>query len=173
MILLASHKLLSVAVLLAFLQSPGAKTEAYPSPDRSLRALRAMVIPVGKRGHEGAESRIEIRNASGRTLRWKNFASYDGEHGMGVGHAEWTADGLFFVFNVGSSGGHQPWHCGIYFYNCSENRFYSLDDYIGPVTSDFTIEGRNVVKTTRFNFETKNEKDLVRVNLGKLMAQKR
>jgi hypothetical protein len=170
MILLASHKFLSVAVLLAFLQSPGAKTGAYPSPDKS---LRAMVIPVGKGGDEGTESRIEIRNAYGKTLRWKSFASYDGEHGMGVGHAEWTADGLFFVFNVESSGGHQPWHCGIYFYNRSENRFYSLDDYIGPVTSDFTIEGRNVVKTTRFNFEAKNEKERISVNLSKLTARKR
>jgi hypothetical protein len=170
MILLASHKFLSVVVLLASLQPTEAKTTVYSSPDKSLRAA---IIPVGKRGYEATESRIEIRSASGRTLRWKSFASYDGAHGMGVGHAEWTADGLFFVFNVNSSGGHQPWHVGAYFYSRDENRFYSLDDYIGPVTSDFTIERRDVVKTTRFNFEAKNETEPVRVNLGKLMARKR
>jgi hypothetical protein len=167
MILVGHHKFLSVVVLLAGLHLAEAKTTVYSSPDKSLRAV---ILPACKKG---TESRIEIRNASGKTLRWKSFASYDCEHGMGVGHAEWTADNLFFVFNVESSGGHQPWHLGAYFYNRDENRFYSLDDYIGPVTSDFTIEGRNVVKTTRFNFEAKNEKEPVRVNLGKLMARKR
>jgi hypothetical protein len=34
-----------------------------------------------------------------------------------------------------------------------------LDDYIGPAPSDFTIEGRNMLKTTRFNFQAKNEKE--------------
>jgi hypothetical protein len=164
---MASHKFLSVVVLLAWLHLAEAKTTVYSSPDKSLWAV---ILPVCKKG---TESRIEIHSASGKTLRWKSFASYDCEHGMGVNHAGWTADSLFLVFNVDSSGGHQPWHQGIYFYNRSENRFYSLDDYIGPVTSDFTIEGRNLVKTTRFNFETKNEKELVRVNLGKLMARKR
>jgi hypothetical protein len=112
----------------------------------------AVIIPVGKKGNEGTESRVEIRSATGETLGWKSVASYDGEHGIGVNHAEWTADGQFFVFNVASSAGHQPWRRATYFYSRDENRFHSLDDYIGPVTSDFTIEERNVVKTTRFNF---------------------
>jgi hypothetical protein len=154
---------------LACLRSAGAQTAIHSSPDKSLRAI---ILPVGKKGYEGTESRIEIRSSSGKTLRWKSFASYDGEHGMGVNHAEWTPNSLFFVFNVGSSGGHQPWHSATYFYSRSENRFYSLDDYIGPVTSDFTIEGRNVLKTTRFNFQAKNEKEPVRVNLYKLMARR-
>jgi len=167
MILLASHKFLSIVLLLAGLQPAEAKTNVYSSPDKSLRAV---ILPACKKG---TESRVEIRDASGKPLRWKSFASNDCEHGQGVDHAEWTADSQFFVFNVGNSGGHQPWHVGAYFYNRSENRFYSLDDYIGPVTSDFTIEGRNVVKTTRFNFEAKNETEPVRVNLGKLIARKR
>jgi hypothetical protein len=167
MILLAIHQFLSVVVLLAGSHWAEAKTTVYSSPDKSLRAV---ILPACKKG---TENHIEIRSAFGKTLRWKSFASYDCEHGMGVNHAEWTADSLFFVFNVDSSGGHQPWHRGIYFYNRSENRFYSLDDYIGPVTSDFTIEGRSVVKTTRFNFEAKNDKESVRVNLGKLMARVR
>jgi hypothetical protein len=156
--------------LLAGLHSAKAQTTAHSSPDNSLHAV---ILPVGKKGREGTESRIEIRDASGKTLRWKSFASYDGEHGMGVNHAEWTANSLFFVFNADSSGGHQPWRRATYFYSRSQNRFYSLDDYIGPVTSDFTKDGRSVLKTTRFNFQAKNEKEPVRVNLGRLIAGKR
>src|SRR5262249_21864939 len=122
MILLASHKFLSVIVLLAGLHFVEAKTKVYSSPDKSIQAV---IIPVGKKGYEGTESRIEIHGASGKTLRWRSFASYDGEHGMGVNHAEWTADGQFFVFNVDSSGGHQPWRSDAYFYSRIENRFYS------------------------------------------------
>jgi hypothetical protein len=167
--LLMSQNFLPVVVLPLIPHLAEAQTTIYSSPDNSLRAV---IIPVGKKGNEGTESRVEIRSATGETLGWKSFASYDGEHGIGVNHAEWTADGQFFVFNVASSAGHQPWRRATYFYSRGENRFYSLDDYIGPVTSDFTIEGRNVVKTTRFNFEAKNEKELVRVNLGRPMARK-
>lgn len=170
MMLLSSHKFLAVVVLLASVHPAEAQTTVHSSPDKSLRAV---IIPAGKKGYEGTESRIEIRNASGKTLRWKSLASYDGEHGMGVNHAEWMADSQFFVFNVDSSGGHQPWRRAIYFYSRSENKFYSLDDYIGLVTSDFTIVRTDVVKTTRLNFEAKNEKESVRVNLGRLMARKR
>jgi len=167
--LLMSQNFLPVVVLPVIPHLAEAQTTIHSSPDNSLRAV---IIPVGKKGNEGTESRVEIRSATGETLGWKSFASYDGEHGIGVNHAEWTADGQFFVFNVASSAGHQPWRRATYFYSRGENRFYSLDDYIGPVTSDFTIEGRNVVKTTRFNFEAKNEKELVRVNLGRPMARK-
>ena len=154
-------------LFLASVHLAEAQTTVHSSPDKSLRAI---IIPVGKKGYEGTESRIEIRSASGETLRWKSFASYDGGHGMGVNHAEWTPNSLFFVFNVDSSGGHQPWRRATYFYSRSENRFYSLDDYIGPVTSDFSLEGRGVLKTTRFNFQAKNEKEPVRVNLARLRS---
>jgi hypothetical protein len=131
---------------LASLHLADAQTTLHSSPDKSLRAI---IIPVGKKGYEGTESRIEIRSASGKTLRWKSFASYDGEHGMGVNHAEWTSNSLFFVFNADSSGGHQPWRHATYFYSRSENRFYSLDDYIGPVTSDFILVGLHLRGTRR------------------------
>ena len=157
-------------LFLASLHLAEAQTAIHSSPDKSLRAI---IIPVGKKGHEGMESRIEIRSASGKTLRWRSFASYDGERGMGVNRAEWTANSLFFVFNVDSSGGRQPWRRATYFYSRGENRFYSLDDYIGPVTSDFTLEGRDVLKTTRFNFQAKNEKEPVRVNLVRLTSGRR
>jgi len=88
---------------------------------------------------------------------------------MGVIHTEWTVDGRFFVFNTESSGGHQPWHLATYFYSRGENKFYSLDDFVGPVTSDFILEGRNSVKTTRLNFKANNEKEPVTVKLSKLL----
>jgi hypothetical protein len=168
--LLMSHNSLPAVVLPAIPHLAEAQTTVPASPDDSLRAV---ITHVGKKGDEEPERRVEILSATGETLRWKSFASYDGEHGMGVNHAEWTADGQFFVFNVDSSDGNQPWGRATYFYSRGENSFYNLDDSVGPVTPDFTIEGRNVVKTTRLNFEAKNEKELVRVNLGGLVARRR
>ncbi|HXG68846.1 MAG TPA: hypothetical protein VNO70_27355 [Blastocatellia bacterium] len=142
------------------------QNKVYPSPDKRLRAI---IIPVGKKGFESQESRIEIRKSDGTLIRWKSFASEDGEHGRGVEHGEWTADGEFFVFNTQSSGGHQPWNWAIYFYSRQKNRFYSLDAFIGPVTSDFTLAGKATVKTTRFNFEKEEEREAVTVRLHKLV----
>jgi hypothetical protein len=140
----------------------------FASPDGE---LRAQVIPAGEGRVQTSESRIEIRTAHGRLLRWKSFASKDGEHGEGVVHAAWTADSQFFVFNTENSGGHQPWHRLTYFYSRRWNRFYRLDDFIGPVTSDFTLEGRNTVKTTYFNFAADQEKEPTRVRLGRLSTR--
>ena len=160
--------------LIAIAHSGEARTKAYPSPDG---ILRAVVIPVGKKGYEDQESRIEIHILSGHTLsgkilRWRSFASQDGEHGYGINHGEWTADSQFFIFNADSSGGHQPWRLATFFYRRSANRFYSLENYIGPVTSDFTLERKDEVKTTHFNFEAKNEKEPVTVRLSKLVGRR-
>ena len=145
-----------------------AQNRIFPSPDQRLRAV---IIPVGKTGFETQESRIEIRDARGRLLRWRSFASADGEHGRGVRRAAWTADGQFFVFNADSSGGHQPWNLPVFFYSRGENRFYSLDDFVGPITSDFALAGRNTVVTTRFNFEKNEEKEAIRVRLHNLRGR--
>jgi len=130
-------------------------------------ALRVVVVPVGKKGFEDQESRVEIRRNS-RLLRWRSFSSSDGEHGRGVAHAAWTSDGQFFVFNTYSSGGHQPWNLATYFYSLRENRFYSLDNFVGPITSDFILEGRNTISTTRFNFVANEDKERVRIRLSHL-----
>jgi hypothetical protein len=145
-----------------------AQNRIYPSPDQRLRAV---IIPVGKKGFGAQESRIEIRDAGGRLLRWRSFASADGEHGRGMRRAEWTADGQFLVFNADSSGGHQPWNLPTFFYSRGENRFYSLDGFVGPITSDFTLDGRNTVITTRFNFEKNEEKEAIRVMLQSLLVR--
>src|SRR5438094_10078504 len=75
---------------------------SYESPNKKLRAL---IISLG----ESHESRVEIRSSSGVLLRPKSFASHDHNHGEGVAHAAWSADGRPFVFNTKSSCGHQPW----------------------------------------------------------------
>jgi hypothetical protein len=141
------------------------QNKTYYSPNKGLRAI---VIPVGNKGFEVQESRIEIRDGTGKLLRWRSFVSSDGEHGRGVNHAEWTADGQFFIFNAPSSGRHQPWNLAAYFYSRRNNRFYSLDHYIGPVTSDFKLEGRSAIKTTRMNFQKGDEKEAVTVRLEKV-----
>src|ERR1051326_637406 len=120
------------------------QTKSYDSPTKTIRAL---IVPVGSQGYETHESRVDIRSRSGALLRSKSFASGDHNHGEGVGHAEWTAGGQFFVFNTYSSGGHQPWHVATYVYSVTSNRFYEVDSVAGPITSDFTLRGETLVTT--------------------------
>lgn len=135
----------TVAILWGF-QSTLAQTATYNSPNHELKAL---VIPVGNPGFETKESRVEIRYKSGRLVRWRSFASADGQHRRGVQKAAWTKDGQFFVFSTQSSGGHQPWNSTTYFYSRKRHRFYRLDDYLGPITSSFELVGRDGLTTTR------------------------
>ena len=139
-------KLWSIVLLLVSSISVLAQSTVYESPDKSLKAV---IIPVGMKGYEIYESRIEVHTSGRRLLQRRSFASSDHNHGEGVGHAEWTSDGQFFVFNTFSSGGHQPWHVATYFYSLRKNKFYSLDRFIGPISSDFKLEGSNTVVVTR------------------------
>ncbi len=160
-------KILAILFLSATGISALAQNKIHESPDKSLRAV---IVPVGNKGYESEESRVEIRTSHGRLLRWRNFASSDGQHGGGVDHAEWSSDGQFFIFNVSSSGGHQPWHVATYFYSRRSNKIYSLDAFVGSITSDFKLEERNTVVTTRFNFDKMEEKEFVKVRLQNLRA---
>ena len=71
------HNSLPVVVLPVIRHSEEAQPTVHSSPDESLRAVGA---PAGKEGDEEPESRVDILSATGETLRWKSFASYDGEH---------------------------------------------------------------------------------------------
>jgi hypothetical protein len=136
---------LLILVFLCGLVATSGQTKSFESPHKGIRAV---IIPVGATGHENSESRVEIHSARGTLLRRLNFASVDQNHGEGVGHAEWTRSGGFFVFITGSSGGHQPWHVATYFYSVTRNRFYSLDAMVGrPIISDFTLRGEMVMTT--------------------------
>lgn len=157
-------KLSSIVLLLVSTISAPAQKSIYESPDKSLKAV---IIPVGMKGFEIYESRIEVHTSGRRLLQRRSFASSDHNHGEGVGHAEWSSDGQFFVFNTFSSGGHQPWHVATYFYSLRNNKFYSLDRVIGPISSDFRLEGSNIVVTTRLDFD-KGGKKAVKVALRNL-----
>ena len=140
-----------------------AQTKSYHSPNKKVRAL---VVAVGARGYETHESRLDIRSSSGALLRSKSFRSRDHNHGEGIDHAEWTTDGRFFVFNTGSSGGHQPWHVSTYVYDARTNKLYSLDSIVGSITSDFDLRGSTLM-TTRMG-TTADEKVPVTIRLARL-----
>jgi hypothetical protein len=158
-------RFLCIFILAATGISVFAQNRIQESPDKHLRAV---IIPVGEKGYESRESRVEIRTSRGRLLKRKSFFSKDHNHGEGVGRAEWSSDRQFFVFNTSSSGGHQPWHVATYFYSRQKNRVYSLDAFVGPITSDFKLERRDTVVTTRFNFKKNEEREPVRVRLQNL-----
>ena len=125
-----------------------AQTKTFVSPHTGIRVLITSVA---------SESRVDVRSANGGLLRRKDFMSRDHSHGETVGHAEWTADGRFFVFTTGSSGGHQPWHVATYFYSVGRNRFYSVDGIVGAILSDFTLHG-NLLSTTRMGVDADDPK---------------
>src|SRR6266571_1087705 len=137
-------KTLSVLWIVLMVAGAFAQTKSFDSPNETNRAV---IIPVGAKGYEASESRVDIRSTSGRLLRRKSFQSRDHNHGEGVAHAEWTADGRLFVFNTNSSGGHQPWHWFTYVYSTRTNEFYSLDSTVGSITSDFELRGDTLVTT--------------------------
>ena len=144
-----------------------AQNMGYQSPARELQAL---IIPVGDKGYEAYESRVEIRTSRSSLRRRRSLASQDHHHGEDVGHAEWTSDGQFFVFNTSSSDGHQPWHVATYFYRVRDRKIYSLDAFVGPITSDFALSERNTIVTTSLG---KNEmKEPVRITLESLISRR-
>jgi hypothetical protein len=155
-------KLLPFASMLLTAVAVFGQTKAYDSPTKTIHAL---IVPVGTKGYETYESRVDIRSSSGALLRSKSFASRGHNHGEGVGHAEWTADGRFFIFNTNSSGGHQPWHVATYVYSVGSNRFYGVDSVAGPITSDFTLRGQTLV-TTRMG-ATADEKVPITIRLSR------
>lgn len=104
-------------------------------------ALQARILysrPKPKPGSYGEpESRVEIRTAHGRLVAATDyFSDMDRDtDGSTVRKAAWTADGRFFVYITGSSGGHSPWHHPIFFYSRQRHRFYSLDHFLGTLGS--------------------------------------
>ena len=116
------------------------------SPDHQLRAC---VVEVGKFPPPLNESRVEIRDTSGKLVASRNFGSPKGDQGRSVVHSAWTPDSNFFVFSTRSSGGHSPWHWNTYFYSRKTNKFTLLDDTIGPVIKpDFKVQAPDVVEAT-------------------------
>jgi dipeptidyl aminopeptidase/acylaminoacyl peptidase len=100
-----------------------AKKAIYTSPDS---LLVAVVQPSRK--PQMCESTVELRTPTGKVIARRSYQSADGEHGYGVVKAQWTPDSKYFVFSLGSSGGHQPWHSPVEYFNRRRRDFLRLDD---------------------------------------------
>ena len=127
-------------------QSANFGCQGTDSPDHQLRAC---IVEVGKFPPPLNESRIDIRDTSGKLVASRNFGSPKGDQGRSVVHSAWTPDSNFFVFSTQSSGGHSPWHWNTYFYSRKNNKFALLDDRIGPVIKpDFKVKAPDIVEAT-------------------------
>ena len=116
------------------------------SPDGKLRAC---VIEVGKFPAPLNESRIDIRDTTGKLVASRSFGSTKGDSGRSVVKSAWTPDSQFFVFSTQSSGGHSPWHWNTYFFSRKHHNFSMLDDTIGPVINpNFKLKAPDVVTAT-------------------------
>jgi hypothetical protein len=124
--------------------------EAYPSPDKTLRAL---VLPVEADLHAtpDMESRVVIRSVDGKLLTSKDYSSPRGSNGYYVARAKWSPDSQFFVFSTSSSGGHSPWSFPTWVFSREKNLIVSFNGMIGdnPTTSEeFTFSGPHTVTAT-------------------------
>ena len=118
----------------------GGKRNYFSAPDN---LYGAAIITTKTR-----ESEVAIGPSHGKVRFRKSFASADGEHGARVTKGAWTADSRFFVFMIESSGGHQPWHRPMFFWDRRDNRLYSLDQHIGAVTGGFELAPPDIVRCT-------------------------
>jgi hypothetical protein len=143
------------------------RTGIIASPDDKLRAVMIALEPNNDYGNE--ESRVEIRDGTGKLLSVKDFSSSDSNHGGLVVDTEWTADSKFFVFSLESSGGHQPWQSPVWFYSRSDRKFREIYDLLGgrPVLQldapPFQIVEPDSVKVTTWTRPGLGEKDNVTV----------
>ena len=159
-------KILALVVTSLLAAGPAqAGEQRFASPNGR---VQVRVVGIGNPGFVDQESRIEIRTTSGRLIGSRAFGSGDGQHGFGLRRGAWTAGGRWFVFNLDSSGGHQPWHVPTYAYDAISGHFFQLDDYIGPVMSDFALSGKDAVVVTRMNLATGAQNEPVTVHLRRM-----
>jgi len=117
----------------------------YLSPDHRLRAIVIGVDPKKEGSDKDAESRVEIRTATGKLLLSRDYSSPDGEHGDGVIEAQWTPDSAFFVYSMSSSGGHQPYYYPTLAYSAHGNTVRRLN--YTTVTGNFKIIAPHSLRT--------------------------
>jgi hypothetical protein len=105
----------------------------FVSPDRTLRTVQIATS-------HGREDKISIQDAKGSELSVKDHSSSMGENGRYLFRADWTPDSRFFVYSTISSGAHSVWHCETFAYDARRNRFFELDDFLGPIVeSEITL----------------------------------
>jgi hypothetical protein len=119
---------------------PVERKARYPSPNGSLVA----VIKTVNR----SESELSIRAPSGELLFQKSYVSKDGEHGFGVVKAQWTPDSQYFLYSLASTGGHQPWHSPVDFFDRRRFQVRSLDTVLKDsiVNPQFVVAAPDKVK---------------------------
>jgi hypothetical protein len=145
----------------------GQQPQSYKSPDG---ILRVVITPVSK---SCPEDRLLIRKRDGALFYRKDFSSSDCEHGFSIARGEWSPDSQFFVFNVESTGGHQPGHRPVYFYSRSENKLYRLENYVGYIVAqDFTLEAPHIIKTEKQKIPGEMEGVPIKVNLSQILRRK-
>jgi len=98
----------------------------FVSPDGKLRAVQAATSG-------GHEDKVIIRGRAGHDVAAKDHSSSSGENGRYLFRADWTPDSRFFVYSTVSSGAHSVWHCETFVYDAQRNRFFKLDDFLGPI----------------------------------------
>ena len=113
----------------------------------------------------GQESILEFFGKNEAALCTLDFTSDDGLHGFGVGKSAWTKDGRFFVWNMDSSGGHQPWHTPTMFFDSRTSRVRNLDAYgISPgVTGEFRLLAANSIEVVFYNEEKSRRYSLAEI----------
>jgi hypothetical protein len=138
----------------------------YMSPDAS---FRVSIKPVNK---SCSEDCLEIFRRNGVLLYRKDFSSPDCAHGAMIVRGEWSADSQFFVFNVESTGGHQPGHRPVFFYSQRENKLYRLENYIGYIVAqDFTLEAPHIIGTEKQKSIGDVEGVPIKVNLSQILRR--
>ena len=138
----------------------------YKSPDDF---FHVRITPAGK---ICPEARLAILNRAGAVLYRKDFSSSGCEHGYVIVRGEWSPDSKFFVFNVESTGGHQPGHLPVYFYSRRENKLYRLEDFIGYIVArDFTLKAPHIVGTEKQEGPGRDEGIPIKVNLRQIVRQ--
>ena len=129
--------LIAMGLSISVLRCRAAEPERYAAPDEAYSAA----ITAAASG----ESQIAIGPSRGPAVFSKSFVSPDGGHGLRVTKAAWTADSRFFVFMLESSGGHQPWHHPMYFWDRKDDQLYSLDHQMGDITDGFALASPDIV----------------------------
>jgi hypothetical protein len=81
-------------------------TQKYFSPNKKFFAM----VYSAQHTDEIPESVVSIYDTQGKLLQHKSYISSDHEHGYSVVQLKWSADSIFCVWSLTSSGGHSPWH---------------------------------------------------------------
>ncbi len=160
---------ISLLLITFFVAMPGivGAQQNYKSHDGS---LRVRITPMSK---SCPEDRLAIFRRNGALLYRKDFSSSDCEHGDDIVRGEWTPDSQFFVFNVESTGGHQPGHRPVFFYSRLEHKLHRLENYTGYIVAqDFTLKAPHIIQTEKQKVIGTDEGVPIRVNLNQILRRR-